>query len=168
MSETTIRISDVISKLSELLFKAEYRRLDTEVTRIDQLNREHQKLAYKGFVYAGQLYMPKNTDIIQQGPKPMLSWELTQTMEDFLADKRVIERDKKTIEMMLYKLLRDCDGAQQIRDALPEVLVSLTSLGNYTRTREAAYTISGDERAERELSMVLPKIAFYSATRLLY
>jgi len=165
----TTHIQEVISMLSKHLFEAEYRRLDQEIIRLDAVNREMLKLQYKGFVYNGKVYIPKDATVILKGPKPALAYELTDQMNQFLKDLYTINFDKKMIEQVLYTLLYQCPNSQSIRDSLPECMVSLVpEFSNYRRLRPTAYIIKDDERAMNQFTKALPKIEFYSATQLLY
>lgn len=162
-------LTPLIQLLSKSLFEAEYRRLERDITEIDRLNREVQHLQYKGFVYNGTVYIPKDATVLVKGPKPALAYALTGEMQYFLKDQYTINNDKKLIEQILYTLLYQCNDVQEVRDGLPECLVQLVpELSKLQRKLNQTFIIRHDERAFRQFNDILPKIEFYSATRLLY
>lgn len=159
----------IIEVLSKVLFEAEFRRLESLIKKLNQQNRECSRLVQDGFVYGGITYVPKDSSMLVKGPKPALAFELTQDMEEFLQDQRTIETDKKLIEQIFYNLLYQCNNLQEVRDALPECLVSLVpDLSKLPRHLNQGFTVQFGDRPYRQFMGILPKIEFYSATRLLY
>lgn len=164
-------LTQIIEGLSKVLFEAEYRRLESSVKRLDQQNREILRHVSSGFMHNGVLYRPKDaaTIAVGAGANPPLAWELLGSMNEFLADRKVIQTDQKLIEQTLYTLLYQCNDGQELRDSLPECLVSLVpALQSLNRCCNEGFIIRHDERAHRQYLKILPKIEFYSATRLMY
>ena len=164
------RMDKLITKLTDALFVAEYRRIDKMVEELDQQNREAKGHSTYGFIHAGVQYTPKNSPYLAGGHRyASLSFTLSNQAKQFLRDKQTIEHDRKIIEQVLYKLMIQCNDKQELRDCLPESLVSLIpELQRIPRQFSDGYLLKGDERAYRQYKQVLGKIQFYTATRLLY
>lgn len=75
--------------------------------------------------------------------------------------------DYKIITQVLCRLIQHCHTWQDMRDELPEVLVSLVppTWGACPRTREPAQSLQSDPRAFRQYEKVLDKIHSYVAMR---
>lgn len=158
--------------LNKHLFVAEFRRLEGLIDRINTQNKELKQSNIDGFIYGGKFYRPANRSLILAGPgqaKQTLHKELWPTMEDYLQDASTINNDKQMIAQSLFMLLKPCRTKPEMRDALPECIISFwDGLSQFPRTMPAGYTLEGNERAKRQFEKVLPKIEFYVATRLLY
>uniref|UniRef100_A0AAU6VZJ5 Uncharacterized protein n=1 Tax=Pseudomonas phage Arace01 TaxID=3138526 RepID=A0AAU6VZJ5_9VIRU len=163
--------AEIIKIISDELFKAEFRRLDGEVTRISRLNREAVPTVNWSFMYNGKVYQPSDSPTIKSGPGSStgLAFSLTPVMEDYLSDLNTVMKDKKQIEMMLYKLIYQCIDIQEVRDALPDCLVSLVpQLERIPRKLNQLFLIRHDERTLRQFEAILPTMEFYSVSRLMY
>lgn len=160
---------NLIEALAVRLFEPEYRRLGKEVERLDKLNQEIRGHRTQGFMLAGQYYFPPDCAYRPQAGQPSLDFSLSFHGQVFLKDKAHVEDDKQLIKQIIHLLIKDCDSIEDVRDALPESLIELSSvLGMIPRTRETAYTISHDPRMMRQYEQLLEKIDFYVATRMIY
>jgi hypothetical protein len=164
------RMDQLITKLTDALFVAEYRRLDKMVEDLDQQNREAKGHNSYGFIYEGVQYTPKNSPYLPGGQRhTSLSFSLNKVAKDFKQSMEMVAHDRKMIEQVLYKLLVQCNDAREVRDCLPEALVSLVpDLQAMPRQFTDGYLLKSDERAYRQYQQILPKIQLYTATRLLY
>jgi hypothetical protein len=119
-------------------------------------------------MHEGVVYRTKDAD---KGPIPMkpLHASLFGEMDTLLAGQATIQMDQSFISQTLFKLLYPCESNQDMRDALPECLVSLIDeLHPLPRQREPAYTIAGDQRALRQYEKMLPQIELYVAMKMLF
>lgn len=160
----------LISELTEALFSAEYRRIEQSVKDLDRQNREIKGHTRHGFMYGGTVFVPKDAPHLRErGGYPSLAFELNQRGNFLVKDQNLIDTDKKMVEQLSYLLLKDCQTLQDVRDALPESMVSLSpELTKLMRLREEAYIIRDNERAFRQFQTLSEKIDFYTATRMIY
>lgn len=158
-----------LDALVSRLFAAEERRLDKAVESLDQRNREIGRHKTQGFLLQGKLFRQKSATLIATtGIKP-LAYELTEDGNKFLRDRNNIDQDRQIIKQILYKLVEPCQNGQEIRDTLPECLVSLVpELSRMERRFAKGFFAPKDERFQRQYEAILPKIESYSATCLLY
>lgn len=158
-----------LDALVNKLFTAEERRLDKIVETLDRRNREIGGHKPQGFLLQGKLYRPNNTILIAKtGIKP-LAYELTDDGNKFLKDRIQIDQDRQAIKQILYKLVEPCQNAQEIRDTLPECLVSLVpELSKMERRFAKGFFAPKDDRFVRQYEAILPKIEMYSVSCLLY
>jgi hypothetical protein len=162
----------LISFLTSRLFEAEGRRLESELQRINTLNKSALQTVYDGFLFLGRFYRP-TTGTVTIGSKDTrknsLDFSLHAEMEEHVKDCASVAEEKKLIEQTLSALLNSCHGDAMVRNALPECLVNcLSYLSAHNRTREPAYTIQDNPRALRQYLKILPKIEIYSVTQMLY
>ncbi|MNO13141.1 hypothetical protein D3C76_27670 [compost metagenome] len=158
-----------LDALVKKLFAAEERRLDKIVETLDQRNREIGGHRPQGFLLQGKLYRPSNATLIAiVGIKP-LAYELSDDGNKFLKDRNQIDQDRQSIKQILYKLVEPCQNAQEIRDTLPECLVSLVpELSKMERRFATGFFAPKDDRFVRQYEAILPKIEMYSVSCLLY
>lgn len=163
---------NVAKDIAIALLSPEFRRLDSEIEKLNAANKEVKRLAVDGFIYGGLYFLPKTGTRIVAGAgraKPTLHFSLVDRMETWLKDNKAIIDDSSLIRQMLFRLLSSCRNETEVRNALPECLVSLVQgLSSLHRSDEVAYTLAGDERAKRQFEKILPRMEFYSATRLIY
>lgn len=162
----------LIDTITAQLFKAEERRLDTALHKINRANRE-AGAATDGFFYNGQFYRPLTGQLLVAGkghPKAMLHPSLHGPMDGFLADKKRVEDERKFTYQTLMNLLTPCKCEQDIRSTLPECLKSFLpeEIATLERHTTAAFTIENNPRALRQYEKILPTIEAYSVSQLLY
>lgn len=162
---------NVIHKLIESfmarLFEPEARRIQSRVNELDRMNGEIRKERAYGFVWQGQTFRAVGAPH-QIRRYPGLDWRLREEGNSLIADQRAVEDDMHDIKQMMFLLLKGCENLQDMRDALPESLVELSSdLMAFSRTREPGYTLT-DERHIRQFKALLGKMEFYSVAKLLY
>lgn len=159
---------EIINPILGLLFEAEERRLTNWIDKICRDNAEVKGQANVGFIYAGRFYRP--SDQVGHIPgKRALHPSLEPDMTAFVRDQAGIELDKSLIKQTLFNLIFPCHTDQQIRDALPDCLVSvLTDYSRLPREQEEAWSIRDNPRAMRQYEAILPKIQIYTAARMMY
>lgn len=160
-----------ITLLMEQLFAPETRRLAIVINKLSGHNKILKRAAADGFLYGGILYMPTGS-VVTAGPnqaKTSLDLSLNSEMDTWIQDQKAIRCDQDLVKQMLFRLLKPCKSVREIRNTLPECLISLVpELNAEPRTDPAGYTLEGDERAKRQFDKLLPKIEMYSVTRFLY
>ena len=157
------------------LFEAEERRLkkikDKLVEDNNKLNdTDHICFVFNGdyYVHSRMLFNPVHTQSAVS-PKASLHLSLTDGMQEFLADKKTVDSDRHQIAQILYRLICKVTTIQQIRNAMPECIVSLVpSLSSLQRTAPQLEYFNEDERLIRQYNSLLPKIEMYSVTRYIY
>lgn len=157
-----------ISAFVDALFQSEENRIEQSIERLDRENRDIRGSAEWGFMWMGQRFVPK-TSPYRVIKVPALAFELRRSGEFLLKDITQVNDDKQMIRQVMHLLISDCVTEQDYRDALPDSLVELSpKLQALPRTREAGYTLCGNERAMRQFGKMLDRIDFYAATRLMY
>ncbi len=150
------------------LFANDERRLTGWVDKLITRHNEHLSIASHAFIYDGVIHRQSNVVGRIEGPK-MLAIGLQPEMDALLRDKAIIDDDRAYIRQTLCALLEPCTHPYDVRDALPECLVScVPSLSSYHRNREPAYTIQDNPRALRQYARILPKMEAYAAARLIF
>lgn len=98
-----------------------------------------------------------------------LAAELVTDFAKHLAQWNQIQKDQQYIRQVLVNLLKPCVGRAEVRDALPECLVSFfQELQGITRTREHGWTLKDKPILYQQYKSILPKIEMYYATSLIY
>jgi hypothetical protein len=159
----------IIKVIMSHLFQAEHRRLQkwTDIICNKQMlaRGDNQSL---GFLYAGEYHRPEWLPI-GKFPKMGLHHSLWPEMDKFLADRKIIRDDEQLISQTLFAMVRGCSDQQELRDALPECLVSIIpEFTNMKRYCDAKVRIMSNERAHRQYLKVLPLIEAYAVARLIY
>ena len=164
--------NEVINLVLQKLFEAEKRRLAGIITELNSSNKRLNGHIADGFLYGGQLFMPSGVSTVVAGPgqcKPTLHFSLNNEMDAYTRDLKTVKDDHDLIRQMLFLLLKPCTNEREVRNTLPECLVSLVQgLNNEPRADNAGYTLRGDHRAMRQFAKLVPKMEIYSVGRLLY
>lgn len=154
-----------------MLFDGEKRRF---AKMMEELTSSNDRLlnvgASTGFMFNGDFYK-RNTKAVapMHGERHALHADLHEPMMKYLQETAKLMLDINKINQMCFRLIKGCTSTQDIRDALPDCLISLSNeVMAFSRTRPEAWTLEGDERAQRQYQLVRPLIEFYSATRLMY
>lgn len=164
----------ILAKIDESLFVAEERRLKAAIDALVVANNELQGQALMGFFYNGDYYIHSkavhNIKLSHHGMvKPTLHMSLNHQMILHLRDRVAVKLDRDQIKQILYKLTYQCLSLQEVRDALPECLVSLVpELSKLRREKRQGMFFFGDQRTERQFLMLLPKMELYAVSRFLY
>lgn len=151
------------------LFVAERRRLSKIIDNLVAQNDELVELPKEGFIYNGTRYYMQgcstNSRVLFS-----LDRSLIPSMREYLADESFINNDEKIISQVLFTAIVNCQNDQELRDSLPDSLVSLfPSTGILPRmVQTPGYLLMDNERGYRQFLKVVDKIDFYCATRLLY
>lgn len=159
----------IIKAVVSYLFEAEFRRLQKWTEKLC----EKQTLARGdpmslGFLYGGEFHRP---EWLPGGrwPRQALHETLRSEMEAFLRDRAIIRDHQQLISQTLFAMVRNCGTQQELRDALPDCLISIIpELSRIERVETVEFKISGNDRAYRQYLKALPLMENYSATRLIF
>lgn len=122
-----------------------------------------------GFFYRGQWYTNSTAKVPQKVMQASSIHEsLLPEIQELEKQLREFNADKVSFNQGIGLLLGKCFNPQDIRDALPEVLVPLMDSPEHLldRTRPELYTLTSDLHI-KQFEKVKEKIYFYLATALL-
>lgn len=161
------KLHDAISGIIEKLFQAEKRRLQNGIDRLVEQHQEITNDARTGFMYNGVYFRHSNTKTIER--LPMLAWSLNDAMSAHLKDESAVMLDCQQIRQTLFKLMSVAKTDQQLRDVLPDCIVSLVpELDKIPRQDPVELLIAHDSRLMRQYSKMLPKMQIYTVGNILY
>lgn len=161
---------NLITTLVNRLFEPEDRRLDLVITELDRQNREMKGHERQGFILGGQVFIPRKSPYIRDKVSyPSLAWPLTEQANAFLRDANSIRDDKQMISQIMGLAIMPCSTVNDIRNALPESIVILSSdLLALPRTNVEGYTLLGNERSMEHFRVMSAKVDFYAALQMVY
>lgn len=157
------------------LFEPEERRVQRIVDELFLANKaiKGQDQIY-GFMHMGKRYLPTQFQAMKPAMHkhlmPSLAFELLEQANAFQADVNKIEADKAQIRQAIVLLIEQTNGAQELRDALPDCIVNLfPQLASIKRMfQDFAWLIRSNPYAIASVEKALPKMEFYAATHLIY
>lgn len=162
----------MVVELMEKLFEPDQRRLSGVILQMNRANRVLMQSSVDGFRYMGQCFVPKDGKFIRVGHVkglPELHDEFYPQMEQWCKDAALIQTDRAMVRQTLYRLLDGLSHDQDIRDALPECLVSLVPyLTKLERTNEPGFNLKGEAMAYRQFQKMVEKLEIYSAVSLFF
>lgn len=165
-----------VDAIIHALMGPEKRRLDRRISDLTRSNNTMKRVNAPGFIYKGEKYIPEDRrqefgiNRIQNKHLPPIAFELMAEASSFSLDKDLVDTDETQLRQLFYKMIRDSNTIQELRDALPDCVVRLMKdLSHVTRQNDdPAYAIRGDHRAMKQYEALLPKIEMYSVTSMLY
>jgi hypothetical protein len=162
-------INPLIDEIKSVLFAPEKRRLATAIDQLVDQNEEiRHRSTVQGFMFNGETYIHSRAPMRHKS-YPILAWALNEDMERWLKDRKQVQLDEAQIGQMLFKLLYQANDLQEIRDTLPECLVSLVpQLRGMQRKFEQEFLIRHNERDLKQFRKILPKIELYAMASLIY
>lgn len=158
----------IISMVMHELTKPQLNQFQKTIEDLWNQNHELHGKKVECFTYQGIFYRPA---IVPAGgiTRLELHEELHSQMENFLKEKAMFEGDMSEIKQALLKLLQKCKTGQDIRDAFPDCISHcLPDIIRLNRTRDTAWSIQDEPRSIRLYEKALPKMEYYSATRLIF
>lgn len=155
--------SEIYSKqIVEKLFQPEERRHRRICEDFLKRNNEIIGENRDGFRYMGKAFLAA----YNAAP---LATELVTDFAKHLAQRNQIQKDQQYIKQVLVNLLKPCMKKIEVRDALPECLVSFfQEFQGIARTREHGWTLKDKPVLYRQYRNIVPKIEMYYATSLIY
>ena len=156
----------LINDLVGRLFEAEFTHFKHQVNTLIDDNNKLLGVLLDGFQDNGVNYGRDGNIVFDCRP---LHRDLRARLNQLLSFRKTVELDRQLIHQILVKLVQPCQTQQDIRDALPECVVSLSPwLHMHARTREPAWTIQENPRDIRQYQKALARMETYSAMRFLY
>lgn len=149
------------------LFRAETTRLDGLMSQLCDAQTVASGVTCYGFLYQGQRFVCERHKDMRQPILPSLAHTLFHQLAAFMADWNSVENDKANIKQLLGWMLRHKQTEQEIRNSLPECVVSLVGLDHYLRTEPISFE-NMTPQFKNQYEKWLPKIEMYSVTCLLY
>lgn len=153
-------------EITQELFAPNKRRLQAALGLILErvAGRSYQQVGYyylgATFTFTGDV-VPRGTTVLEI-PK-----ELHPLMQEYYEDCKQCQREETRTMQLLSALLIDAKCEQDMRDALPDVLLP-DWLKGYPRTRPEAYPFENNPRLKRLWDQNVSTIYHYAATKLIY
>jgi len=149
-------------RIIKKLFQPEERRHKQICEDFLKKNNEILGKNWDGFRYKGKVFLAA----YNAAP---LATELVADFAKHLAYWNQVQRDQQYIKQVLINLLKPCIKKSEVRDALPECLVSFfPELQSIVRTREHGWTLKDKPILYEQYQHALSKIEMYYATSLIY
>lgn len=156
-------INDIISEVTV-----------SETNRIDELRKkcveEHVKLTNTdGFYMGGKIFTNVQNAPFSILQKTVCHQSVRKDAENYLKQLKELHEDQSRIRQGLTILLSKVSSRQDMRDALPDVLLQFVKNPEITslpRTREAAYTVTSKLHLS-QLEKTLDRVYFYMGSRLI-
>jgi hypothetical protein len=168
-----INVTEWVNHFMGVLFEAENRRLNKMILELTELNNKQLNRSAMGFIHMGKHYVPaeyKNSiSRLYYKTLPNISYTLNKEIADFLSSKAVIDKDYLQIKQLFTVLFANCNDTQDIRDSLPDCLISLSALSKVPRTKtDIMCFVQSNKHIVANYNSLLPRIEMYSVTALLY
>lgn len=133
--------------------------------------QQFPELNLTAFWYKGQAYQTDNGKPCVIPTKysqafPQLPVHASHGFQEILNKQKILDNDYKAICQLMSVLLEPCKSQQDIRDALPDMLLSESML-TLPRTREAGYTAT-DYVQKLQYEKYHRKMCWYAAQKLIY
>jgi hypothetical protein len=158
----------LIEYIITTLLKKDYTRLDLILEGFLEQNYMLGGIK-EGFLLEGKFHtlLPSKQQFVIE--KRMLHPRLHGEVREYLAERRLIEVEAKTIQQGLSLLVKPCKSTQDLRDALPEDIVDLVpQFRSMTRQRPEAWCLEGSEFQKHQYGTVKEKLMFYITNQMLY
>lgn len=155
----------VIQYYVDLLMQHDYDRLDNLVNNLTTANNVVRGTYHQGFMLQGKYRTLRGYPETNIATVPSLHFTLLEQGHAYLREANAVELDCAQFRQLFFKLVGNLDAARDLRDALPECLVSLIDFATMPRTRKAAWNIEHDASAMRLYNKLLPKIEAYTMAR---
>lgn len=153
--------------ISGAILHKEYKNLEK---KCDELIKKNAALwgstELQCFYHQGLFFQSHTISGLKAGnPHPSLMGELNEHIQY----RNNLKTDRHAIRQLLGLILLPCSSElQDLRDALPDSIVTLAFKNIPERTRPALYTIQDNERAMRAYERIMPRIEYYIGMQLLY
>ncbi len=122
-----------------------------------------------GFIFDGIAYVLPEHNHSAPGLHG-LEVDLEYEMEALLNERKARNQEVRQISQVLFLICKDhTETLQDLRDLLPECVVpAFPELADLERTRPAAFSIQDNPLMLSRWEKALPRIEYYTATRILY
>lgn len=156
-------LSLVVNQITEADTKQFQKEIDSLVTKNKELLGPDTA---DGFIYGDRWFTGSG---VRGRANQSLHPSLVSTASRVMDHLKTVTDDQRIMTQVLGKLVESCHTMEDMRNELPEVVISLdpSMWMGLSRTREPAQSIRHDARAVRQYEKVLGKIHSYCAMRFL-
>ena len=158
--------AQLCQRIMEDLFMADKARLQRRLSRT--LAEVEGETTNSAFHYKGKTYFVTGEPAMRSARVIDVPPAIIPQLESYLEDKNQVERDESIIKQLVAALLHECEGSQDIRDALPDAIVPQNIMVERERTRPAGYPFQNNPRLLRQFKKYEDVIFQYAAAKLLY
>jgi hypothetical protein len=150
--------------------------MEPDIRRLSVIMKDliYKNNSLKGTKYLAMRYMgtplPERIKGIRLTDHPEVHPTLIDQLDKWNKDAERIRQDQQYFQQTFINLLGPCKKNIDVRDALPDCVVSLVPCLNcYTRTREEAWTIKHDQKLYQQyLNSTQPKLMSYASLRFFF
>lgn len=173
-------LNSIISMVMDAIFAPDQRRIDSVadkmITRLcDESNELFRSPADCGISYQTLRLTHSSNRAKSSRGRPVYWFTPTsesdlKIVQDILKDVQSIKKDYAAIRQLMVQLLSGMNTLQDIRDVLPDEIVSYLDKGvsALPRTREPAYRFKGDTKRMELYATLEPKILGYIAAKFFF
>ena len=169
MSNTT---PSYVSKLIDDLFTAARARLIKQ--KIEFMSSLHDVEPYKFLRFRGKVYRKSSGEEVSV-PAKLFNYPAIKSLpahgvayfSDLLNQENQMERDKVALTQLFTVMTDKCVNEQDLRDALPDMVLPEKLKMRLPRTRPAAYTLEDNPAQMARYQKQYRKMCQYAAMRLL-
>lgn len=158
-----------VRKLVETIFDGVLADIELQGARLSRENAERQSGARDGFFYKTDVY--SHLDVrARKGAQFGSCHPSLYEQADALHDrKKNLHFEKTRTQQALALLLTDAKTMQEVRDALPEFLISyFPEFKGVSRTRPEAWTLEGKPEKQAQYLKLRGLMEYYLVMKLLY
>ena len=160
--------SATISSFDYQLFKSEAERISKIKLELHDKNERLLGIVASGFKVSGKVYYIRRVQGTQGNLSfPTLHFNLREEGNNLLQQIDKLDVHKSLIRQMLLKISMKCKDAQDLRDAIPEAIVSMFNLSHLQRLRNEGWVFADNARETKQYNRIADLIAFYSAMQLM-
>lgn len=160
--------SAAISSFAYQLFKSESERISKMTLELHEKNERLLGVIAPGFKMSGKIYQIRSRLGNQTSYDfPSLHFSLREVGNNLLHQIDKLDIHKSLIRQMLLKISMKCKDAQDLRDAIPEAIVSMFNLSHLQRLRNEGWVFADNARETKQYNRIADLIAFYSAMQLM-
>jgi hypothetical protein len=157
-----------VNRIVGELFQRDKRRLNMHLEELIEANHQAGGPPH-GFLFGGQFHTNLPLHQQRQAEKKLLAPALHVSGRAYMKDISQTNAEKGRLTQGLSILLAPCQGLQDIRDALPDVVVSLfPELSSLSRMREEGWPFRDKPLQMHAFKQTAEILGFYVANRLLY
>ena len=157
----------ICTEVLEELFKPEMGRLERKLSKL-LVEAAGSAVTNTAIHYKGRSHFVDGSTAYHGAHVRELPANQIPAMEAYLAEVKQVELDKNMVRQVLAALLFNCEGAQDVRDALPDCAMPALIASELQRTRPEAWSVQNTPSLLRQYMKYRDLLYQYAATRLLY
>lgn len=123
-----------------------------------------------GFLFSGQFWSNLPHKQRKNAEKKLLHFDLHPAGREFVDELERTKQEQERLYHGLHLVVRDCQNAQDLRDALPDVVAHTLpdEARSLSRTRDPAWTLQGKPLQLSQYQKTEELLGFYIANGILY